>query len=171
MSLKASFSQMTEKLDRLREEFLALKTLGVDDQPPDVAAALQDAFADAMEDILGFINKASDTAHHADQSLAGGIDMTGVIEGLTRCNESWNRVSHRYWSALNSYERLSALMDLGRGRGGEWEAWTRSIEVGLNKCSGPMLELNQAIFECWREIGEAVLVAAALGQGPSAKRK
>ena len=103
MSLKTSFSQMYEKLDRLREEFLALKTLGVDDQPPDMAVALQDGFADAMEEIIGFITKATDAARHADQSLAGGIDMNGVIESLTRCNESWNRVSHRYWSALNSY--------------------------------------------------------------------
>jgi hypothetical protein len=84
MSLKATILQMTEELDHLREQFLALKTLGVDDQPKDVAVALQDAFTDAVEDILGFINKASDAAHHADQSLAGGIDMTGVIEGLTR---------------------------------------------------------------------------------------
>jgi hypothetical protein len=171
MSLKATILQMTEELDRLHEKFLALKTLGVDDQPKDAAVALQDAFTDAMEDILAFINKASEAAHHAGQALAGGIDMTGVIEGLTRCNENWNRVAHRYWSALNSYERVSALMDLGRGRGGEWEEWTRSIEAGLNKCSEPMLEFNQTVFECWREIGESFLVAASLGQGPGARRK
>jgi hypothetical protein len=171
MSLKSSFSQLTNKLDRLREEFLLLKALGVDDQPEGMAVALQDAFADALEDIIASINSATDAAHQANQSLTGGIDISGVLESLTRCNESWNRVSLRYWSALNSYEGLSVLMELGRTRGGEWQAWTRSIEAGLNKCSAPMLELNQAIFECWREIGEAVLVAASLGQPPGNKRK
>jgi len=170
MSLKVSFSQLTEKLDRLREEFLTLKRVGVDEQPPGLAVALQDAFADAMEEILAVLGKATDAAHQADQCLSGGIDVNGVMEALIRCNEACNRASLRYWSALNSGERISALTELGRERGGEWESWTRSIEVGLKKCSEPMLGLNQVIFECWREIGEAVQVAAALGQGPSAKR-
>jgi hypothetical protein len=169
MSLKSSFSQMTEKLDRMRAEFLMLKA-GVDDQPEGTAFALQDAFADALEDIIAFINGATDAAHQANLSLTDGIDMSVVLEKLTRCNENWNHVSFRYWSALNSYEKLNVLMELGRSRGGEWQVWTRSIEGGLNKCSAPMLDLNQAIFECWREIGDAVLVAASLGQPPRVKR-
>lgn len=171
MSLKQSFSELTEKLDRLREEFLLLKGLGVDDAPEDLAAALHDAFTDAIEDIIGCVNKASDAAHHSDQSLAGGIDLNGVVEGLVRCNESWNRASLRYWSGLNSYERVSTLMDLGRARGGEWAAWAKGVEAGLNKCSGPMLDLDRAIFECWREIGEAVLVAAAFGSSGARRNK
>jgi len=170
VSLKVSFSQLTEKLDRLREEFLTLKRVGVDEQPAGLAAALQDAFADAMEEILALLGKATDAAHQADQCLTGGIDVNGVMEALIRCNEACNRASLRYWSALNSGEKISALMELGRERGAEWAAWAKRIEAGLGKSSHPMLGLNQALFECWREIGEAFLIAAALGQGPGAKR-
>jgi hypothetical protein len=156
MALEARFGELTIQLANLREALLGLQTTSREDKPADDDAVLVDVFGDAAEDLLGWAEGAFLAAVEAHQSAQHPTDLQRTWRGLTICQERVQQISQRLMLDLLCYERIAELTRFGRRRGGEWQAWARSVRGALNDCQQPLFTTGQAIFACWQEIGERI---------------
>lgn len=154
MALDRAFDQLGLHLGALREGLASLRTTVVEDKPLNSDVALVDAFGDAAEDLLGWLEEAQLAAAEAGDAARSPADLNAARGALTLCQERYNLIAHRFTSDLVVYERIGELVRLGRVRGGEWRGWSRGVREALEWCRPPIYETNEALFACWREIAE-----------------
>ena len=159
MSLRTEFQSLGTQLERLYEVFSDLRRL-IDDHPSQGdKVLLLDAFGDAVEDMLGWLEEALEaSAPHLPESLKGeqNFDINLARQALVVCQDQFNRVTHRFSFDLVSYDKVAQLLRLGRERGGEWQAWAKGIKMELESCQQHLYHTNQVLFRCWLEIAERV---------------
>lgn len=154
MALDATFDHLCLQLQTLREGLTGLRTTVVEDKPLHGDVVLVDAFGDAAEDLLGWLEEAQIAAAEAGEAVRQPTDLDTARRALTLCQERYNRIAHRFSSDLVLYERIGELVRLGRVRGGEWRGWSRGVREALDWCRPPIFDTNEALFACWREIVE-----------------
>ena len=154
MALEAAFRTLNTDLYSLRESLIALRTTSREDKPLQDDAVLVDVFADAADDLLGWLEGALQAAAEAQQSVAHPVDLNRAWRALATCQERFQYISQRFASDLVCYERIAELIRFGRRRGGEWQAWAASVRAALNDCQQPLFDIGQAFFGCWQEMGE-----------------
>src|SRR5215208_4329723 len=118
MALDAVFDALCARLAGLREALTGLRTTAVEDRPLRDDAALVDAFGDAAEDLLGWLEGALEAALEARAALSWPPDLDAAGRALAACQERCNRIATRLQLDLLSYERIGELLRLGRVRGG-----------------------------------------------------
>jgi hypothetical protein len=159
VSLRTEFQSLGTQLERLYEVFSDLRRL-IDDHPSQGdKVLLLDAFGDAVEDMLGWLEEALEaSAPHLPESLKGeqNFDINLARQALVVCQDQFNRVTHRFSFDLVSYDKVAQLLRLGRERGGEWQAWAKGIKMELESCQQHLYHTNQVLFRCWLEIAERV---------------
>ena len=156
MALDAAFRELCAQLHTLREALTSLRTTAVEDKPLRGDVVLVDAFGDAADNLLGWLEEALLAAREAEQAVARPTDLDQARRALTICQERFNRIAHRFAADLFLYERIAELVRLGRARGGEWRAWATSVREALDWCRQPLFEVNEALFRCWQELVERV---------------
>jgi hypothetical protein len=125
----------------------------VEDKPQRGDVVLVDRLGNAIEDLLGWAEEAVSAAIEAEQAVAHPLDTHRARQSLTLCQERFAHLAREHLD-LTSYERMAELMRFGRGRRGEWQAWTRSVRQALEECQPPLEDVNRALFRCWQEIAE-----------------
>ena len=160
MSLQTEFQSLYAQLESLHEALAGLRT-AIDDRPPKGAAVhLLDAFGDAVEDTLGWLEESlglvAPLMQASQQKGMPGFDVSRARQALIFCQEQFNRIMNRFMFDLVSYDRVSQLMQLGRERRGEWQSWAGLVKQELEGCQQHLYDTNQALFRCWLEIAERV---------------
>ncbi|HEV2708529.1 MAG TPA: hypothetical protein VGV59_21625 [Pyrinomonadaceae bacterium] len=159
MSLKTEIQGLYAQLQRLHDALMALRVTIIEDRPLEGARVmLLDAFGDATEDAVGWLEEALvSVAPHAQLFKGEGtFDTDGARQTLVFCQEQFNRISHRFMFDLLAYDRIAELMRLGQERRGEWRVWAASVKQSLEGCQQHLYDTNQALFRCWQELAERV---------------
>jgi hypothetical protein len=160
VSLRLEFQSLGTQLERQDEVFSDLRRL-LDDHPSKGdKVLLLDAFGDAVDDLLGWLEESMQACAPLLPSEPGGIeqdfDINLARQALVVCQDQFNRQMHRFSFDLVSYEKVGQLLQLGRDRGGEWQTWARGIKMELEGCQQHLYLTNQALFRCWLEIAERI---------------
>jgi hypothetical protein len=142
----------------MHEVFSDLRRL-LDDHPSEGdKVLLLDSFGDAVEDLLGWVEeslqkcapllpcKTDGQGHDFDANLAR--------QALVVCQYLFNQQMHRFLVDLVSYDKVAQLLQFGRERGGEWQAWAKGIKMELESCQQHLFLTSQVLFRCWVELAE-----------------
>lgn len=158
MSLRSEFQSLYAQLRRLHDALLSLRVTVVEDRPLEGGPAmLLDAFGDAAEDMLGWLEESLRSAAPLAESASDrAFDVNRARQSLVFCQDQFNRVAARFAFDLVSYERVAELMRLGRERRGEWRVWAGSVKESLDGCQQHLYDTTHALFRCWQEIAERV---------------
>jgi hypothetical protein len=154
MALERVFQELSDRVRRLRDSFLALQLTIREDLPPQGGVALVDQFGDAVDDSMGWLEESLAAAGEAQRAVGHPVDLDRARRALANCQEQFHRVEQRFASDLISYEKLKDLTGFGRSRRGEWVGWVKSVRRGLEECRQPMEEIGRALLACWQEIAE-----------------
>ena len=155
MSLRTEFQNLRTQQERLHEVFSDLRRL-LDDHPAQGnKVLLLDSFGDAVEDLLGWLEESSQTcAPLLPAQTHCDFDINLARRSLVVCQDSFNRQMHRFLIDLVSYDKISQLLQFGRERGGEWQAWAKGIKLELETCQQHLFLTNQVMSRCWVELAE-----------------
>lgn len=160
MSLRTEIQSLNAQLESLHEALSGLRTT-IDDRPPQGATViLLDSLGDAVEDTLGWLEEAlglvSPLVEETGQKSGANFDVGRARQALVFSQEQFNRITGRFMFDLVSYDNVSQLMQLGRERRGEWQAWAGVVKGDLERCQQHLYDMGQALFRCWLEIAERV---------------
>lgn len=158
MSLRTEFQNLRTQHESLHEVLSDLRRL-LDDHPAHGnKVLLLDSFGDAIEDLLGWLEEASQTCvpllPPEEVGRNSDFDTHAARRALVVCQELFNRQMHRFSVDLVSYDKIAQLLQFGRERGGEWQAWAKGIKMELETCQQHLYLTNQVMFRCWVELAE-----------------
>ena len=160
MSLRMEFQSLGAQLERLHEVYSDLRRL-LDDHPAHGNSVLLiDAFGDAVEDLLGWLEESlqrcAPLLPSEPRNSEKDFDANVARQALSISQDLFNRQMHRFLFDLVSYDKVAQLLQLGRERGGEWQTWAKGIKLELESCQQHLYLTNQALFRCWLEIAECI---------------
>jgi hypothetical protein len=161
MALEAAFCDLAARLGALREELIDLRTTVLEDKPLHGDAALVDVLADAIDDVLGWIEEALTDATTGRQAVEDDLNVHRARRALVACQERYLRIMRRWTLDLLSYDHLAELMRFGRRRGREWRAWTESASSALAASHRTIFDVQEALCRCWQELAEGVSLSRA----------
>lgn len=159
MSKEAAFVSLEQQLHALLEALTGLHTTVVVDRPlagqpaPQDTPALVDILGAGAENLIGWTMEAL-VAVQESHALARRGDLRSLRDVLAACHERSMQVAQGFLVELTPYERIADLARVGRTRGGEWRVWALSVKQALDRCRQPLFDLQQAQFECWRELAD-----------------
>jgi small-conductance mechanosensitive channel len=167
MTLKSSFQDLADKLDRLRATFEEILQWAITQGKPEHEDhALVGRYDDATNDLIGLIEEAIAAAQPALQSVAQ-TNLSEERRALIICQSAINKVSKRYFSEMVSFEALTALDSLAKERRKQWPQWVSGVKDALDQCRMPIEEVSRALFECWQEITERASLVSVSVQATS----
>jgi hypothetical protein len=153
VTVEAAVGKLVRELKRLKDELEAVRVTMVEDRPSG-EAFVEDRLGDAVEELVGWSVEAVAAAEKIREAVVGErVKLRFVRKSLGESQRSFHRVLQRY-NELVSYERMAELLELGRGRRGEWAAWVAAVREGLEKCREPLEAVTEGYLECWEEIAE-----------------
>jgi hypothetical protein len=156
MALEIALRDLTTQLQTLREALESLRTTTVEDKPLNDDVVLVELVSAATDDLLGWLEGVQLAAQEAQQRLTYPPDLQRLWQALLTCQKRFHQVQQRLICDLISYARIAQLARFGHQRGGEWQAWAKSVRAALGDCQPPLFAAEQALFVCWQEIGERV---------------
>jgi hypothetical protein len=154
MALETAFKEVNTQMRSLHDVFLDLRLAIVDERPAMGDPVLVDVFGDVADDLLAWLSAALICVGKGTQAARHPTQLGEARRHLVSSQEQFNNISHRFWSNLNSYERVSELVYLGRDRGGDWLVWAHTVKERLERCRQPLYSTNLALFRCWKELTE-----------------
>lgn len=164
MTLKSSFQELADKLDRLRATFEELLQWAITQGKPEHEDhVLVNRYDDATNDLIGLIEEARAAAQLGLQAIARQASLSEARNAMIVCQSAINKVSKRYFSEMISFEALKALDSLADERRKQWPQWVSGVKDALDQCRSPIEEVSVALFECWQEVSErASLVSVSV---------
>ena len=157
MTLKSSFQDLAEKLDRLRATFEELLQWAITQGKPEHEDhVLVNRYDDATNDLIGLIEEAIAAVQLGLQAVEGAASVGKARNALIVCQAAINKVSKRYFSEMVSFEALKALDSLAKERRKHWPQWVSGVNDALDQCRAPIEEVSRALFECWQEVSEPI---------------
>ena len=170
MTLERSFQNLIGHLQQVQEVVGNLRITIVEDRPRPADIALVDPFDDGVEDMCGWL--AESLAALTDSRFAAvrynDIPWAGRV--LAGCQGQINQLEIRYCD-LVSHNRLTPLLQEGQTRGGEWPAWTASVQAALHDCQPPLVDVKQALLLCWQDIAERASLSTIAVQNTAVGRQ
>lgn len=168
MTLKSTFRELTEKLDRLRATFEELLQWAITQGKPEHEDhVLVNRYDDATNDLIGLIEEASAAAQLGLQAVSRQTGSSEARNALIVCQSAINKVSKRYFSEMVSFEALTALDSLAKERRKQWPQWVSGVKDALDQCRAPLEEVSRALFECWQEVSERASLVSVSVQATS----
>jgi len=152
MALESTFRTLSVQIRKLCDILNAVQlTLG--DRPVRRGAALADELENVVLDLLGRLEEATAAARTAKAAVVT-LDLERARRGLAKCQEIFHAVEQQFSNELVSFDRLSALAELGKERGGEWKAWANSMSDAVKEVGAPLAETSRVLAACWQELVE-----------------
>ncbi len=156
MSLSGSLGNLATEMEKLRDAIRALRLI-VEDRPTRGEAALVDRFAYAAVDMMDWLDEGSEAVLRAKEcSEARPADLEGVRDGLTAIQERIQRILRTLVCEVDHGEAIGELIDFGRQRRGEWLPWTASVRNSVTACKMPLMDVSQALAQCWQDLTERI---------------
>jgi hypothetical protein len=154
VAIEAEFQHLVGKFAAVREAFAGLRLTAVEDRPLRDEVLLVERLADAVDDLIGWLDEALAAAGDAQKAARHPLDGYRACKALALANDRFIQLEYKFFSAGVSYEELNELTRFGQRRGREWLGWTRSVIAALEQCRAPVRELDEALLHCWRELAE-----------------
>jgi hypothetical protein len=168
MTLEAAFRKLNEKLDCLERSLENVLWAVVQGQPEaEQGHTLVDYYDAATTDFIGLVREARAAAEEGRKATRGPLDLTGARQALATCQDRFSKLSSRLYDDVVSFERIDALNNLARERGGDWARWVEGVKDALSQYPQPLFDVGQALFPCWQELSERVSPPFATGQATS----
>lgn len=165
MTLEAAFLELEERLDQLERTLENVLWAVVQGQPEaEQGHTLVDYYDAATTDFIGLVRDAKAAADEGRKVTKGQLDLAGARQALTTCQERFSRLSGRLYDDVVSFERIEALNNLAREKGGEWARWVEGVKDALSQYPQPLFEVGQALFPCWQELSERAILASVSTQ-------
>jgi hypothetical protein len=160
VAIEAEFQHLIGKFDAAREALAGLRLTAVEDRPLRDQVLLVERLADAVDDLIGWLDEALAAAGDAQKAIRHPLNGYRACEALALANDRFIQLEYKFFSAGVSYEEISELTRFGQRRGREWLGWTRSVVQALDQCRAPIRELDEALLHCWRELAERLGTSA-----------
>jgi hypothetical protein len=154
VAIEAAFQHLVGKFDSMHEALASLRLTAVEDRPLRDEVLLVERLANAVDDLIGWLDEALAAACDGQKAVRHPLDGYRVREALALANDRFIQLEYKFFSAGVSYEEINELTRFGQRRGREWLGWTRSVIQALDQCRAPILELDEALLHCWRELAE-----------------
>lgn len=148
MALDTPFADLALRLALLHDGVLLLRLTVVEDRPLAGAGALLDRLGEAVLDLESWLGEAS------EQAARGRRASDTACEALVACQERFLRFQRGFSAEIAGCERVAEIATLGRERGGEWAGWARSVQSAVDQAQTLTLDVNEALFHCFREMAE-----------------
>jgi hypothetical protein len=155
MALAAAFEELTGRLRHLRECLDSVQ-VSLEDIPVPGATVLEEQLGNSTLELRGLLAETIVAAEEASRAAGQSLDVERALRALTKCQELFHQMARRFAAELVSYDRIGDLIGLGQERRGEWLGWVGSVKDAIEGCRYPMDQVGDALFQCWREIGERV---------------
>lgn len=82
------------------------------------------------------------------------LDAPPAYRALIACQRCAVLLAERFTNTLAAPDALSTLGRLSREGDPGWGAWAFGVRDAIERCRGPLHELNGALLQCWRELAE-----------------
>jgi len=154
MSLERTFVELHDRQMRLIESLEALHIAVAEDKPHKPDIALVDQRCAVVDDLLGRAQEAGAAGKEGVAACQRPIDLDLARTALVKSQEAFNSLSHVFTAGLVSYEAMEELAGIWKERGRDWQGWVAGLKAALQECQQPLYEVNEALFNCWREMSE-----------------
>jgi len=154
MSLERTFVELHARQMRLIDSLEALHMAIAEDKPHKPDIALVDQRCAVVDDLLGRAQEAAVAGKEGVAACQRPIDLDIARAALVKCQEAFNPLTQVFTASLVSYEAMEELAGIWKERGRDWQAWVVGVKAALQDCQQPLYEVNEALFNCWREMSE-----------------
>jgi hypothetical protein len=162
MTMQQSFLALASALDELDRSYDHLAWAVAQGQPApegnDDKRSPAGALDDAVQELRGWVAE-------AQRCLDGPLgrpaaDAAPAYQALVDCQRYAVLMAERFNHRLVAPDALTTLGLLSRGDDTGWQAWAFGVRDAIERCRGPLHDLNAALLQCWQEL-------AALSQLPN----
>jgi hypothetical protein len=157
MAIETVFEDL-DKCGRRMSDAVAEVLVTVTEDAPNGELALVDLLGYDVDDLAEWTREAAAAA--AESRRLREERPAEARRALARSQELWTRSWRKLSFDLLSYDRVSELMSVGRGRSRSWAPWAKSVRQGLEGCRGPLDEYGSAVARCWQELAERACAPA-----------
>jgi hypothetical protein len=163
MTMQQSILALAAALDELDRSFDHLAWAVAQGQPtrsglpPDVAGNADErspagALDDLVQELRGWVAEAQNCIDAPLARLAP--DATPAYRALVGCQRFAVLLAERFNHHLAAPDALATLGLLSRHDDEGWAAWAFGVRDAIERCRGPLHELNAALLQCWQELAE-----------------
>jgi hypothetical protein len=154
MALDTALGDLALRLERLHDALVGLRLTVVEDKPLQGAGALLDRLGETALDLEQRLGISLGWARRCRQAAEYPRDLDALRQSLAPCQEQVLYAQRELSSEVASCERIGELFALQRERGGEWASWTRSLCGAIDQCQTLSHDVDEALFECWKQMAE-----------------
>jgi hypothetical protein len=157
MTMQQSFLALASALDELDRAFDHLAWAVAQGQPvPDTDGGDGGSPAGALDDLVqelrGWVVEAQKCLNAPLGRAAP--DAAPAYRALVNCQRYAVLLAERFNHRLAAPDALSTLGLLSRTSDAGWGAWAFGVRDAIERCRGPLHELNAALLQCWQELAE-----------------
>jgi hypothetical protein len=169
MTLEAAFLELEERLDHLERTLENVLWAVVQGQPEaEQGHTLVDYYDAVTTDFIGLVKDAKTAAEEGRKATRRQLDLAGARQALMTCQDLFRKLSGRLYEDVVSFERIEALNNLAREKGGEWARWVEGVKDALSQYPQPLHDVSTALFACWQDLTEsASLLPVAVRSAPT----
>jgi len=153
MTFVSSLDLLYQRLQKLITELNGLRTMVMEDKPDD-SSAQPEAIGEITDDLLGWLQESLNTCQQARKAVDYPLNLALAQHQLYQCQNSFDRVLHRFFVELARYDRIIELVRVGRSRGSAWQRWSAAVRRTLDACYLPLFDVHNAFRLCWQEFME-----------------
>jgi hypothetical protein len=157
VALESALSNLCASLQALHGLLDSLRLTVTEDVPKKGSVVLVDQVSEEVTELLGLTEECLEAARESQRAAGQPHDLNQLRRSLVVSQKQFHRLSQILFSRLLAYELISALVQFGRKRGGEWMAWVDILRQGLDKCRPALEGVDEAYFQCWQDIGERLV--------------
>jgi hypothetical protein len=153
VALKSCFLDLVNRLERLLATLEELLRWAVTEGKPEAEDhVLVTRLDDATSDLIGLLEEAKAAAKLGLEAVTSQIDWTGARQALITCQQQVNSASRHFFSDMVSFDAMKALDSLAAERKKHWPQWVTGVRDALDRCSQPINDVSDSLFECWQEL-------------------
>jgi hypothetical protein len=160
VSIETAFHHLAAQCQKQRDMLSELQITVTEDKPLHGIVKLVDKLGESVEDTLGDAEESLSAAVEGRQVVSQTMNWScnrRALTALTACQTGANQLQQRFFSEMVCYSTIDDIVGLGRKRGGEWQAWADLVRQSLDRCQRQLFDTQQALFQCWQEVGERMI--------------
>jgi len=158
VSLERSFAELTARLQRIKDALTEVRITVEEDRPRNGQPAIADQLENTILELYGYAHEALEYGGAACKAVGDPFEFNRARQFLGKSQEAFHRVERRYFSELVSHARLSELERFARKGGRDWQGWTESVKLGLDRCRESIEAASLAFIHCWEDVTEVLVI-------------
>jgi hypothetical protein len=147
-----SIRRLHRRLTRLRDSLEALRLNASHDGPAAGEHMLVDSYAEAAQDAVDWVDRATELAASARRHAAKPGGGPVARESLAACNSAVNQATKLFMNVLACHETVGLMAEFGQKNNGEWMQWAECLAVAVPECRKALLDVDARLLACWRDL-------------------